>query len=85
MHEDRKATDKGGMLPAALDPVRAKAYIVEVYEALPTGSLEIACINSPRNVTISGKLESMPFAISSTKRMFLQGSYRSIMLTIQYT
>jgi acyl transferase domain-containing protein len=55
----RKATDKGGMLSAALDPVRAKAYIVEVDEALPTGSLEIACINSPRNVTISGKLEKI--------------------------
>ena len=56
----RKTTgDKGGMLSVALDLVKVKAYVAEVDEALPTGSLEIACINSPRNVTISGKLEKI--------------------------
>lgn len=47
-------TMKGGMLAVGLSKNDIKSYLTKVSTELGTDSLVVACINSPKNVTISG-------------------------------
>ena len=44
------------MLSVALNPERAQSYLVKAGKGSNAGGLTIACVNSPKNVTISGPL-----------------------------
>jgi acyl transferase domain-containing protein len=50
---------RGGMLSVALGPEQALDYIARVDKLLSVGSLTVACLNSPTNVTISGSVEKI--------------------------
>ncbi|KAF2093095.1 fatty acid synthase S-acetyltransferase [Rhizodiscina lignyota] len=49
----------GGMLSVALNADQALEYIARIDEVPSTGSLTVACINSPKNVTISGSVDKL--------------------------
>ncbi|KAK2612526.1 hypothetical protein QQS21_001464 [Conoideocrella luteorostrata] len=48
------ASRKGAMLAVGLSQSKAEVYIKKVKEITPEGTIVVACINSPNNVTISG-------------------------------
>lgn len=50
---------KGTMLAVALGSVQVAPYLDEVAEQTRKGSLTVACINSPINVTVSGGVEAI--------------------------
>ena len=50
---------RGGMLSVALGPEQALDYIARVDKLPLVGSLTVACLNSPTNVTISGSMEKI--------------------------
>ncbi|KAJ4403512.1 hypothetical protein N0V85_005079 [Neurospora sp. IMI 360204] len=55
----------GGMISVALDKATAESYISRVDAAFPhggaAGSLAVACINSPKNVTVSGAVSKIDY------------------------
>ena len=46
----------GAMISVALSPEQAQSYLVKAAKRSSVGDLTVACINSPKNVTISGPL-----------------------------
>ena len=50
---------RGAMLSVALDSNRAQYYLEKVKKSMGEGTLTIACINSPKNITVSGCLEGI--------------------------
>ena len=48
---------RGAMLSVALSSKQAQSYLEEAKNSSHEGSITIACINSPKNVTVSGCLE----------------------------
>ena len=55
----RSSATKGAMLSANLSPAQAGVYIERSNDANPGLRLDLACINSPSNVTISGDAEAV--------------------------
>ncbi len=51
----------GAMLSVALSPKQAQSYLVEAGKGSGVGDLTIACINSPKNVSISGLLNGIDY------------------------
>ena len=51
----------GAMLSVALSPEQAQSYLVEAEKGSGVGDLTIACINSPKNVSISGLLNGIDY------------------------
>jgi acyl transferase domain-containing protein len=51
---ERSTTMKGGMLAVGLSRKDIKSYLTKIATELGTEKLVVACINSPKNVTISG-------------------------------
>ena len=49
----------GAMLSVALSPEQAQSYLVKAEKSSGLGDLTIACINSPKNVSISGPLNGI--------------------------
>lgn len=49
----------GAMLSVALSHEQAQSYLVEAENTSGVGDLTVACINSPKNVTISGLLKGI--------------------------
>lgn len=50
---------RGAMLSVALNPKQAQSYLEEAERSSGEGIITIACINSPKNVTVSGCLEGI--------------------------
>ena len=75
----------GAMLSAALSPEEAQPYLVEAGKGSVERDLTIACINSPKNVTISGSLDGITHLkrILDAKKIFarkleVENAYHSI-------
>lgn len=49
----------GGMLSVALNSDQAQSYLEKVEKSLGEGTITIGCINSPKNVTVSGCIEGI--------------------------
>jgi acyl transferase domain-containing protein len=74
---------KGGMLSVGLSAADAQAY-VEKHSSRPGKTLTIACVNSPKNVTISGSnllLEKLQVDLDSAgvfnRRLVVDNAYHS--------
>ena len=54
-----KKQSRGAMVSVALSSQQAQPYLEKTEQSLGEGTITIACINSPKNVTVSGSLESV--------------------------
>ena len=79
----------GAMLSAALSPEEAQLYLVEAEKGSDVRDLTIACINSPKNVTISGSLDGITHlkSILDAKKIFarklqVENAYHSVYMNL---